>query len=336
MSQKIIDAISVNSLKPLYLVHGTEPYYVDQLVQKIIDIAIPDFEKGFNEYILFGKDITTGDIINYAKKFPMMADRQLVVVKEAHMIADLAQKENQTLLENYAKNPSPSTILVISFGKAQDERKTWVKSFSEKGIIHNFKKMYDNEVPNFIIEHCKDLSLKISPKAVSLLAEHLGNNLSTIHNEIQKIKLNIKADETVDAGVIENFVGISKEYNFFELQKAIIDRNAKKAFVIVDYFSKNAKDNPLPPNIILLYNFFSKLLIYIASKGKPDSEIAKVLGVNPYFLKDYARAAQNYNLGQLMRSVNALRIADQRSKGVEAGNMTESEIYKDLIFAIMH
>ena len=139
--QQIINKLEGKSLKPVYLLHGNEPFYVDQFVNKILDIAIPDFEKGFNEYVLYGKDITTGDIINYARKFPMMAERQLVLVKEAHMMADLSNKDNLALIENYANNPLSSTILVLSFGKPQDERKTWVKAFAKHGLNMNFKKM---------------------------------------------------------------------------------------------------------------------------------------------------------------------------------------------------
>ncbi|MCP9769950.1 DNA polymerase III subunit delta [Lacihabitans sp. LS3-19] len=333
---QIINKLEQKTLKPLYFVHGTESFYIDSFVQKIIEIAIPDFEKGFNEYILYGKDITTGDVINYARKFPMMAEKQLIVVKEAHMISDLNNKENQALLENYAKNPLNSTILVLSFGKAQDERKTWIKAFNTHGQILNFKKMYDYEVPDFILSLCSDLKLKISPKAVQLLNEHIGNNLQAIHNEIDKLKVNLKPEEAIDANTIEKYVGISKDYNVFELQKALIEKNPKKTYQIIKYFGDNTKDHPITPNIIILYNFFSKVLLLQGLKNHSDADLAKMMGVNAYFLKDYKKAASLYPISHLMNIIHALKIADKKSKGVDAGSVSEGELYQDLIFRILY
>ncbi len=328
----IIRNLQPQKLKPLYFLHGTEPYYIDSFSDKVLEIAIPEHEKGFNEYVLYGKDVSVGDILNYARKFPMMAERQLVLVREAHAISDMGQKEAQALLENYAKNPLDTTVLVLCFGKSQDERKTWVKSFSAKGEIHNFKKMYDSEVPEFIAGLFREEDIKISPKAVQLLSEHLGNNPRAIRNEMEKIKLNLKEGEGIDADIIERFVGVSKEFNVFELQKALTDKNATKAFRIAHYFGSNAKDHPLTMNVIALYNFFSKVLLLHGLGNKPDSELARILGVNPYFLKDYRRAAQAYSLPQLRRVIHALRQADARSKGVDAGSASESDIYKELIY----
>lgn len=334
--RKNIQELTAKTLKPVYLVHGTEQYYVDAFTDKIQEIAIPDFEKGFNEYVLYGKDISTGDIVNYARKFPMMAEKQLVLVREAHAISDLASKDNQSLLENYAKSPLESTILVLSFGKPQDERKTWVKAFAAKGEVQNFKKMYDNEVPDFIMNLCKDLGLKISPKAVQLLNEHLGNNPQAISNELDKIKINLQEGADVDAGVIEKYVGVSKDYNVFELQKALIDKNGKKAFEIGNYFGSNSKDHPVTMNVISLYNFFSKVILMHGLGNKPEAEVARILGVNPYFLKDYRKAAQNYGMGQLIKVMRVLRDADAKSKGVGAGNSSENDLYKEMIFGILY
>lgn len=333
--RKIIKDLSPNKLKPVYLLHGTEPFYIDIFTEKIQEIAIPDHEKGFNEYVLYGKDISIGDVINYARKFPMMAEKQLVLVKEAHAISDLSSKDNLALLETYVKNPLESTILVLSFGKPQDERKTWVKAFSAKGEIHNFKKMYDSEIPEFISELCKEEDIKISPKAIQLLAEHLGNNPQAISNEIDKIKINLKEGEGIDADIIEKYVGVSKDFNVFELQKALIDKNATKAFQIANYFGANAKDHPVTMNVISLYNFFSKVLYIYGLGNRPDTELSRILGVNPYFLKDYKRAAQSYSLPQLRKAIRALRVADAKSKGVDAGNASESDLYKELIYGFL-
>ena len=333
--RKIVKDLNSNSLKPLYFLHGTEPYYIDLMAEKLLEITVPDFEKGFNEYVLYGKDVSTGDVLNVARKFPMMAERQLVLVKEAHAITDLGQKEGQARLEAYAKNPLTSTVLVLCFGKPQDERKTWVKAFAGKGELHNFKKMYDSEVPEFISELCKEENLKISPKAIQLLSEHLGNNPQAISKEIEKLKINLQAGETIDADIIEKYVGVSKEFNVFELQKALIDKQVTKAFKIAHYFGSNSKDHPVTVNIISLYNFFSKVLLLHGLGGRPDAELSRILGVNPYFLKDYKRAAQNYSLPQLRKVIQALRLADARSKGVDAGNISDMDLYKELIFSFL-
>ncbi len=334
-NQEIIDQLKREHLKPVYLIHGTEPYFIDQLTQKISNIAIPDFEKSFNEVVLYGKDLTTGDVIKYARQFPMMGEKQLILVKEAHQIADLSAKENQTLLENYVSSPQGSTILVMSFGKAQDERKTWVKAFQKTGGLYNFKKMYDNEVPDFITDYCKSQDIKISPKAVQLLFEHIGNNLQTLYKEIDKILVNLKPGEGIDAGVVEEFVGISKDYNVFELQKALTDRNISRSFQIADYFGANVKDHPIQPTIIILYNFFSKILLFHGTKDKSDKALATALGVNPFFLKDYRKAASAYSVAQVMQVVHALRQADMKSKGVEAGALSEKDLYREMIFQIL-
>lgn len=335
-NQQLVDALDINKLKPLYFIHGTEPFYVDQIVDKIQKNAIPEHEKGFNEYVLYGKDITIGDVVNYARKFPMMAERQLILIKEAHLISDIANKESLTLLENYVKKPLGSTLLVMAFGKAQDERKTWVKAFGALGQIFNFKKMYDNEVPDFIIEYCKNHSIQISPKAVQLIAEHIGNNLQAIHNEIEKIRVNLSEGEPIDATTVEKFVGISKDFNVFELQKAVVERNVLKSYKIVKYFGDNVKDHPIQPNVIILYNFFSKVLLIHANKTMQDGELSRLLGVNPYFLRDYKKASSVYPLSQIMKIINTLRIADQKSKGIGTGTATESDLYKDMIYNILH
>ena len=283
----LLENISSSTLKPVYFLHGDETYYPNAICRKIIDLAIPDHEKGFNEFILFGKDLTVGAVLNNARRFPMMAERQLVVIKDAEQIQDIGTKEAQGMLETYARNPLSSTILVLVFGKAMDERKSFVKSFAEKGELLNSKKLYDNQVPDFIISVCHSKQRKISPKAAQLLFEHTGNNLESIVKEIDKMLINLKAEEEISAFTIQEQVGISKEYNVFELQKALIQRDMEKSFQIITYFASNTKDHPIQPVILILYNFFSKVLLVHANRG---ADLASILRVNPYFVKDYTAA----------------------------------------------
>ena len=333
---EILKSLKKDSIKPIYFLHGEEPFHIEQIADKIQSLAIPVHEKGFNEFVLFGKELTVGGLLNYARRFPMMAERQLVIVKEANQIQGIELKENQKMLEDYALNPLVSTILVLCFGNAQDERKTWVKAFGKKGVLQNFKKMYDNQLPEFVASYSHGRGVKISMKAIQLLVEHIGNDLKRLTSELEKVVLNIKLGESIDADVIQKYVGISKEYNVFELQKALIQRDILKANQIIIYFGNNPKDNPIQPILIILYNFFSKVLLIHSSNDKSENAVAALLKVNSFFAKDYLNAARSYSLPKLAYIIHALKIADLKSKGVETGEETDGDILKKLVFEILH
>ena len=333
---EILKSIKKGSIKPLYFLHGEEPFHIEQIADKIQNLAIPLHEKGFNEFVLFGKELTVGALLNYVRRFPMMAERQLVIVKDATQIQGIDLKENQKMLEDYATNPLSSTILVLCFGNAQDERKTWVKAFAKKGVLQNFKKFYDNQLPEFVASYCHGKGVKISMKAIQLLIEHIGNDLKRLTSEIDKVVLNIKLGDGIDADVIQKYVGISKEYNVFELQKALIQRDILKANQIIIYFGNSPKDNPIQPILIILYIFFSKVLLIQASNDKSESAVASLLKVNVFFAKDYLNASRNYSFQKLTHIIHFLKIADLKSKGVETGEENEVDILKKLIFEILH
>ena len=333
---EILKSIKKGSIKPLYFLHGEEPFHIEQIADKIQNLAIPLHEKGFNEFVLFGKELTVGALLNYVRRFPMMAERQLVIVKDATQIQGIDLKENQKMLEDYATNPLSSTILVLCFGNAQDERKTWVKAFAKKGVSQNFKKFYDNQLPEFVASYCHGKGVKISMKAIQLLIEHIGNDLKRLTSEIDKVVLNIKLGDGIDADVIQKYVGISKEYNVFELQKALIQRDILKANQIIIYFGNSPKDNPIQPILIILYIFFSKVLLIQASNDKSESAVASLLKVNVFFAKDYLNASRNYSFQKLTQIIHFLKIADLKSKGVETGEEIEVDILKKLIFEILH
>ena len=333
---EILKSIKKDAIKALYFLHGEEPFHIEQIIDKIQKLAIPEHEKGFNEFVLFGKELNIGALLNYARRFPMMAERQLIIVKDAQQIQGIDQKENQKLIEEYALHPLGSTILVLAFGNAQDERKAWVKAFGKSGVLFNSKKMYDNQLPDCVADHCHGKGMKISPKAIQLLVEHIGNDLKRLTSEIEKVILNLKSGEGIDADLIQKYVGISKEYNVFELQKALIQRDVVKANQIIIYFANNPKDNPIQPVIIILYNFFSKVLLVHASGEKSDSGVASLLKVNSFFAKDYINATRNYSLPKLRSVIHSLKIADLKSKGVETGEETEGDILKRLVFEILH
>lgn len=333
---ELLKSIKKDVIKPLYFLHGEEPFHIEQIIDKIQHLAIPAHEKGFNEFVLFGKDLNAGTLLNYARRFPMMAEKQLIIVKDAQQIQGIDQKENQKLIEDYALQPLASTILVLAFSNSQDERKTWVKAFGKNGVLHNSKKFYDNQLPEFLADYCHSKGVKISMKAIQLLIEHIGNDLKRITSEIDKVVLNVKLGEGIDADTIQKFVGISKEYNVFELQKALIQRDVVRANQIIIYFGNNPKDNPIQPILIILYNFFSKVLLVHASNDKSESSIASLLKVNSFFAKDYLNAARNYSLNKLSSVIHSLKIADLKSKGVDTGEETEGDILQKLVFEILH
>jgi len=333
--QEILQALKKGQYSPVYFLQGDEPYYIDAISDYIEGNALEDSQKGFNQVILYGKDVDTNAVILNAKRFPMMSDRQVVIVKEAQDIKDLGRDTGAKILEEYVKNPLPSTILVFAYkNKVLDGRKAVTKAIDKKAILVTSKKMYDNQLPDWIFSYVKTKKVNISQKAVAMLCESIGNNLSALVNEFEKVLLNVKEGEEVTDEHISKYVGISKDYNIFELQKSLINRNAHKCFMIVKYFEANPKDHPIIPMLTILYNFFSKVLIVHQSSNKNDNHLAGVLKVNRFFVKDYLTAARSYNLSATLMILGFLSEADLRSKGI-SGNYTTGEILKEFIAKVL-
>jgi len=334
--EQALKEIRQKKIQPLYFIHGDEPYFIDSLTDALEKAVVPAAEKGFNQFVLYGKDADVGTILNYARRFPFMAERQLVMVKEAQQSNGLDGKEKTGLLEDYATRPLSSTVLVLSFQENFDMRKSLPKTFEKNGVLVQCKKMYDNKLPDWVGEYARGRGVKISIKAIQMLVENIGNDLKRLTSEMDKILLNLTASEEITAGIVEKYVGISKEYNVFELQRALTQRDVLKANKIVNYLAANPKDNPLPQVLIILYNFFSKVLVIHGTKDKSDGNLASVLGVNPFFVKDYISAARQYALIQVVKAIKSLRHADNVSKGIESGSMDERAILKELVFNILH
>ncbi|WP_041258778.1 DNA polymerase III subunit delta [Fibrella aestuarina] len=332
----VLKDIRNKRIAPVYLIHGDEPYYLDRIADELEKVVVPVAERGFNQFVLFGKDADVGAVLNNARRYPFMAERQLVVVKEAQQLAGIKEKPGQQLLESYAMEPLGSTVLAIFHNEPLDERKAWVKAFANKGVLLNAKKLYDNKLVDWVGDYCRGRGAKISPKACQLLVDAIGNDLKRMAGEVDKILLNLRVDEEISATTVERLVGISKEYNVFELQKALTQRDVVKANRIVDYFGKNAKDNPAVVILAQLYQYFSRVLLVQASKDQSERGLAAVLGVNPFFVKDYLAAARTYPLVKVADIIHAIRRADAQSKGIDAATMTEADILKELVFAILH
>ncbi|QRR00433.1 DNA polymerase III subunit delta [Dyadobacter sandarakinus] len=334
--ETVLKDIRNKRYKPLYLLHGDEPFYIDSIAEELEKRIVPESEKGFNQFVLYGKDTDVAGVLSYARRFPFMSERQLIIVKDANKLAGIDQKEQQARLEDYALNPLQSTVLVLCFNAAADERRSYVKAFDKHGVAVPSKKMYDNKLPEWVTGFCQSEGVKVSPKAVQMLVDNIGNDLKRLANEIRKIMVNLRVDEGIDASAVERFVGISKEYNVFEFQKALMTRDVLKANRIASYFSSNPKDNPLTPILIILFGFFSKVLLVHASKDKSEKVLASELSVNPYFVKDYLAAARNYPLHKAADIVHFLRDTDARMKGVDGVSIPEGELLKELVFKILH
>lgn len=324
----IIDQIEQGKIAPIYFLMGEEPYYIDGISHYIENHILSEEEKGFNQMVLYGKDVTIEEIIGNAKRYPMMSERQVVIVKEAQDLS--ATIEN---LVAYVENPQPTTVLVICYKyKKLDARKKLVKVIKEKGILFESSKLYENQVPDWIRRVLAAKGYKITPKASQMLTEFLGNDLSKVHNELEKLQLIIKPEEEITPQIIEENIGISKDFNNFELQSAIAEKNPVKAFAIVQYFADNPKNNPMVLTVALLYNFFSKLLLYHSLSDK--SVAPKALGVNPYFIKEYQVAARHYPMKKVSAMISSIREIDMKSKGVGAANTTSADLFKELLVKI--
>jgi len=332
MSQanSIIKDIKNKKIAPIYFLSGEEPFFIDQVSRVIENDILTDEEKGFNQTILYGNDVEMTDVIGLAKQFPMGAERQVVIVKEAQHLSRTIDQ-----LESYAEQPQPTTILVFNYkGKMLDKRKKLYKSLQKNSVLLESKKIYDNQVPDWIENTANELGLTLETKAKFMMAEFLGADLGRIYNELQKLKI-VAEDGKITPEIVERNIGISKDYNNFELRNAIETRNALKAFTIAKYFSQNPKDNPLMVTLAVLYQTFSNIIVYHTLTDKSQQNVARELGVHPFFVKDAAAAAQNYPLKKATRIISLLREADVKSKGVgSTGNVSDGELLNELIFKI--
>jgi len=331
--EQIISDLKNKIYKPIYFLSGEEPYFADIITKYIQDNALVESEKAFNLTVIYGKDTEISTVINSAKRYPMMANYQVVIVKEAQNIKDIDD------LIHYASNPLKSTILVINYKyKTLDKRKKLYKVLNDNCVLLESKKLYENEVPQWINAYLKNKNRTIDPSAGMLMTEFLGNDLSKIANELDKLIITLPDGEyKITSSHIEKNIGISKDYNNFELHKALTQKNVLKANRIVNYFAQNPKDNPLTLTLSTLYHFFSKVLTYHFLKNKSDNRsVAAALKVNPYFIGDYENAAKKYNPKKVVEIIGLLREYDLRSKGYNNVNTPDGELLKELVYKIIH
>jgi len=335
----IIKDLKNRKYKSIYLLHGDEPYYIDEVSNYVEHHLLPDAEKGFNQTVLYGKDTDVMTVLNASKRYPMMADYQVVLVKEAQEMKwgnESDDKKSINPLLNYLENPLPSTILVFcyKYGKFDKRKKTY-KAIEKSGLIFESSPLYDSKIPAWIDSYLTGKGYRANQQASLMLAEYLGNDLSKIANELDKLMLNVAAGQEITLKHIHDNIGISKEYNVFELQTALGKKDALKVNQIINYFEANPKANPIVLVLGNLNNYFSKVLVYHYVKDKSPQNLARELGVSPYFVKDYEQAARSYNYGKTIQIIHYLREYDVKSKGVES-NTDHGGLMKELMFKILH
>ncbi len=329
--RNVVSEIKKGNIKPIYFLMGEEPYYIDKISDFIEENVLDEAEKGFNQQIMYGRDVSVEDIVSSAKRYPMMAERQVIIVKEAQ---DLSRNIEKLL--SYAENPQPTTVLVLNYKyKKLDKRKKLHKAIAKTGFIYESKKMYENQVSDWIRRVLSGKKYQIEPKASQMLVEFLGTDLSKISNELDKLMLILPKETIIDDTHIEDNIGISKDFNNFELRKAVGEKDVLKANRIINYFAENPKNNPLVMTISLLNSFFTQLLSFHGLKDKSKNSVAKSIGVNPYFVDEYFLAGRNYPMRKVAQVIAILRDADLKSKGVGA-SQSQKDILKELLFRVLH
>ena len=327
---EIKNDIKLKKLSPVYLLMGEEEFFIDNITNLFIQNILSEDEKEFNLNILYGKDTSVDQIVSICKKYPLMSPFQIVLIKEAQ---DLSRSIDSLI--SYIKNPLNSTILILNYKhKTIDKRKALFKEISKIGKVFESKRLYDNQVQNWISEKLTSSGYNIDRKSIILINEHLGNNLSKIDNEIEKLKTIKKDDKNIISDDIEMHIGISKEFNNFELRRAIGEKKYVKALQISKYFSDNPNSNPLVVTISTIFNFFNNLLVYHANPSVDQKRMASLLGVNPYFLNEYSIASKNYSLRGVVKIISIIRDYDMYSKGVKIKKATP-ELLNELISKIV-
>ncbi len=330
--ESILQDLKNKKYSPVYFLMGDESYFIDQITDYIANNVLEESEKAFNQTVLYGKDVDAAAVINAAKRFPMMSEHQVIIVKEAQNIRNIDD------LQYYVQNPLNSTLLVINYKyKKLDKRKKLYKEVDKKGVLFEAKKLYEDKVPDWITKFLKSKGFQIQPTAALLLTEFLGTELSKIAMELEKLMLTVPAGEKLITPVhIEENIGISKDFNNIELQNALIKKDHLKAFRIVEHFARNQKNNPLVVTLGMLFSFFNKITVYYFLQDKSKMSVASALKINPYFVADYQRAAKTFPVKKSVEVISLLREYDLKSKGVGNVSTPPGELLKELVYKILN
>lgn len=332
--EAIMTDIKARRFSPVYILMGEEPYFMDQITNSLLETVVGEAERDFNQVVLYGADTDAAGIINAAKRFPMMSEYQLIVVREAQVIRDIEK------LAAYVKNPLSSTVLVVNHKyKTLDGRKMLAATAEKTGVLFNSQKVPDYKMPGFITGLLQEKKMEIDQKATQMLSDYIGNDLGRLVKELDKLAiiLSDRGSNRVTPELIEQNIGISKEYNSFELTKALAVKDVLKANRIIQYFEKNPKNNPIQMTLPILFNYFSNLFICFYSKDRSDNGLMAALGMRSTFMvKDYSFGLKNYSAMQVFRIIGAIRETDARSKGVGNSSVPDAELLRELIYRILH
>jgi len=328
---QILKEIKERKFRPVYFLEGDEPYFIDKVADALEKTVLTEVEKAFNQQIMYGKEVTMKDILTSARRFPMMAKYQVIIVREAqHLIKDLDE------LLDYLSNKVPTTILVFLYkGKKVNKSTKLGKALKSFGLMTT-RKLYENEMAGWVVAHVKSMDLEIGPKAVQLLIHASGNNLHQVANELAKIHANMEGRKEMLPEDVSKHTGLDKEYNVFELTKSLGERNRMRSLQIVRYLDSNPKDNPFVLVLTNVFNYFKKIHLVHFVKTKGNVEIAKELGLNPYFVGEYIAAARQYPPKEMRRVFKLMHEFDLRSKGMSGGQNNQNELLTELIVRILN
>lgn len=331
-AEVILQNLKKKVYHPIYLLQGDEPYFIDQISTYIEKNVLSEAEKGFNQTIFYGKDTEERTIAHAALRYPMMCDKQVIIVKEAQSLKKIED------LGPYAEKPMPSTILVLNYKyKNLDKRTKLYKAIAAKGIVLSTKRLYENQIPAWIENYLKNYNYTIVPQASQILTDSLGNDLGKIANELNKLVIAVKDTDRLTPLHIEKNIGISKDYNLFELQDALVSGNVLKANQIINYFGSNQQQHPIQMTVAVLFGFYSKLFAIHFMKDKSEQGVISKMGGNPFFIKKLIAASKKYNPTKLYEIIGILREYDLKSKGMGISTLVDSaDLQKEMIYKILH
>jgi DNA polymerase-3 subunit delta len=324
-AEKIIADWKKGNFKPIYWLEGDEPFFIDQVVHYAEHKILPEAEASFNLSIFYGKDADWSSVVNACMRYPMFAEKQVVILKEAQQMRDIEK------LESYIDNPLSSTIFVVSFKeKKVDGRSKLAKTLKSKGEMLSTKKMYDSQLPEWVNQMVASHKLTIIPKALHLLVDHIGNDLSRLQNEVEKLAVNLAGRKNITEDDIEKYIGVSKDFNVFELQDALGKRDLAKTIRIIHYFEANPKAAPIQMILPALYNYFSKVFMLYSLPNITEQSAAAALGVNPFFVKEYIATARRYDYEGIEKVLLLLHQYNLRSIGVHDAGTSDAGLLKEL------
>jgi len=326
LANTIISDWKKGTYKPIYWLEGEEEYFIDKVMKYAESNILNESETGFNLSVFYGKDADWAAVVNACRRYPMFAEKQVVLLKEAQQMRDIER------LEVYIENPLASTVFVVSYKeKKVDGRTRLAKLLKEKGVVLTTKKLYDNQLPEWTEELVQSKELNISQKALMLLVDHIGNDLSRIENEIDKIAINLGKRKSITETDVEQYVGVSKDFNVFELQAALATKNLSKAIQIILYFEANPKAAPIQLVLPSLYTFFSKVFMIYGLNTRDEKTIATSLGISPFFIKDYLRTTTVYSYADVEKLLLLLSDYNLKSIGINNSGTTDGSLLKEMV-----